>query len=48
MKIRGWLEVVHLGQDYRISPSGHGLYGQDGYGRIERDRGCTEYPSCGY
>ena len=44
----GWPEVVHPGKDCRISPTGHGLYGQDDYGYRERDRGCTEYPRYGY
>ena len=26
-EIREWAEVVHSGQDYRISPMGHGLHG---------------------
>ena len=30
-------EVVHPGQDCRISPTRHGLYGQDGYGHRERE-----------
>ena len=26
-EIREWAEVVHSGQDYGISPMGHGLHG---------------------
>ena len=29
---------VHLGQDCRISPTRHGLYGQDDYDHRERKR----------
>ena len=36
-EVRGWPEVVHPRQDCRISPTRHGLYGQDGYGHRERE-----------
>ena len=48
MKIRGWPKVVHPGQDYSISPTRHGLYGQDGYGHREKDRGHREHPGYGW
>ena len=35
---------VYPGQDCRIPPTRHGLYGHDNYGHRERDRGCTEHP----
>ena len=37
-EIREWAEVVHSGQDHRISPTGHGLHGWDGPDHRERDR----------
>ena len=37
-EIREWAEVVHLGQDYRISPMGHGLHGRGGPDHRERLR----------
>ena len=36
-EIREWAEVVHSGQDYRISPMGHGLHGWSGPNHRERD-----------
>ena len=47
-KFLEWGEVVHLGQDCRISPIGYGLYGPNRHGHIARDKGCTEYQRCGY
>ena len=35
-EIREWAEVVHSGQDYRISPTGHGLHGWGGPDHRER------------
>ena len=46
-EIREWAEVVHLGQDRRTSPTGHGLHGWDGPDHRERDRGCLEHSGCG-
>ena len=40
--------VVHSRQDCRPPPIKHGLFGLDRSGHRERDRGCTEYLSCGY
>ena len=36
-EIREWAEVVHSGQDYRISPMRHGLHGWGGPDHRERD-----------
>ena len=36
-EIREWAEVVHSGQDYRISPMGHGLHGWGGPDHRERE-----------
>ena len=38
LEIREWAEVVHSGQDCRISPTGHGLHGWGGPGHRERLR----------
>ena len=46
-EIREWAEVVHSGQDRRISPTGHGLHGWDGPDHRERDRGYSEHSRCG-
>ena len=35
--MREWAEVVHLGQDCRISPTRHGLHGWDGPDHRERE-----------
>ena len=45
-EIREWAKVVHSGQDYRISPMGHGLHGWDNPDHRERDRGCSEHLGC--
>ena len=37
-EIQEWAEVVHSGQDYRISPMGHGLNGWGGPDHRERER----------
>ena len=37
MEIQGWPEVLYPGKDCRISPTRHGLYGQDNYGHRERE-----------
>ena len=37
-EIREWAEVVHLRQDCRISPTGHGPHGLDGTDHRERER----------
>ena len=37
-EIREWAEVVHSGQDRRISPTGHGLHGWDDPDHRERSR----------
>ena len=36
-EIREWAEVVHSGQDCRISPTGHGLHGWGDPDHRERD-----------
>ena len=36
--VRGWPKVIHSGQDCRIPPTRHGLYGQNGHGHRERER----------
>ena len=36
-EIREWAEVVHSGQDSRISPTRHGLHGWDGPDHRERE-----------
>ena len=36
-EIREWAEVVHSGQDCRISPTGHGLHGWGVPDHRERD-----------
>ena len=36
-EIREWAEVVHSGQDYRISPMGHELHGRGGPDHRERE-----------
>ena len=36
-EIREWAEVVHSGQDYMISPMGHGIHGRGGPDHRERD-----------
>ena len=42
-EIREWDEVVHSGQDYRISPIGHGLHGWDDPDHRKRNRGYLEH-----
>ena len=46
-EIREWAEVVHSGQDRRISPTEHGLHGWDGPDHKERDQGCSEHSGYG-
>ena len=41
-EIREWAEVVHSGQDRRISPTGYVLHGWDGPDHRERNRGYLE------
>ena len=36
-EIREWAEVVHSGQDYRISPTRYGLHGWNGPDHRERN-----------
>ena len=37
LETREWIEVVHSGQDRRISPTGHVLHGWGGPDHRERD-----------
>ena len=46
-EIREWAEVVHSGQDRRISPTGHGLHGWDDADHRERDHECSEHSGYG-
>ena len=39
LEIREWTEVVHSGQDCRISPTEYGLHGWDDPDHKERDQG---------
>ena len=36
-EVRGWPKAVHPGQECKIPPTRHGLYGQDDYGHRERE-----------
>ena len=46
-EIRELAEVVYSGQDYRISPMGHGLHGWGGPDHRERDGGYLEHSGYG-